>query len=799
MNGTARRSISFAVALCCLALVGGGLTYWSAARAPVRPVSSSLSTAMSWLTVLLALCMAAAAVISVSHLLTRRNSGAPAWSRRYAKLIDGLPLWVPVLPVALSASYLAARIGLSPDPNANYWLALGLWLGALTLLLVAFIPGRGRAGPRVQFSRPTWSRILLSEAVIVALLAAVSLSLRAVKLDAAPFLTNGDEEAMRPDVVADNIKNMFAVGWGVGWADIPSTYFFVVAGAFKVFGTSVVGLRMVSALVGVAAVVVTYLLLREMFGRGQGLIGALFMAGYHLHLHFSRAGLVNVWDTLAAALAMYFGYRASKSQRPFDFAALGLVSGLTLYAYVSARAAVLVVIAYLIYVAIFRRSFLRDNLAKMALAVVAFCLAAMPMGAFYLTHTEVFTSRPSSELLFHTGWYEQQLDLGRSSMSILWDQVLHAFGGFVYYPMSPANANLYDARHPLIPGLAAVPFIAGFVYSVLHIEKKEYGLLLLGLVVPTVLGGVLTVPPTQWQRFLGTIPAVSGLVAVGLWQLADRLLAWKRSAILPAALLAVIFLAAQNIDLYFRAAVADQSYGAPIRGVTVDYVDSLPQDTRVYWFGAPAVWVEGSFVGLSLHDRELIDVFDADPEGLPVVDRPSPTVYLFMPHREPELPALRTKCPGGIRKELSFRGRKVLAVYELWRPNTCVPTLEPPPANDHFLNSTPCGGVANTAWYSFTPSAAMRVVARTIGSSADTLVAAYEGDELSALTPLACSTHLPDRRAAVELTARADVPYHFQVAARSYSVGTVTFSLVELSRRSSFLCGDRVQRAESRC
>ncbi len=723
------------------------------------------------------------------------------------------PLWILVLPLALSASYLAARIGLSPDPNANYWPALGLWLGALTLLVLAFVPRGGLAGLRLDMTGPKWSRILLSEVVIVALLAAVSLSLRVVKLDAAPFLTNPDEEAMRPDIVAGNFKNMFAVGWGYGWGDVPRTYFFVVAGAFKVLGTNVVAIRMVSALVGAAAVVVIYLLLREMFGRGQALVGALFMAGYHFHLHFSRAGLVNVWDTLAAASAMYFAYKASRSQRPFDFAALGLICGLTLYAYVSARAITVMVIAYLIYVTIFQRRFLHDNLGKISLAVVAFCLAAMPMGAFYLTHISVLTGRPSSELLFHTGWYEQQLALGRSGISILWDQALHAFGGFVYYPMSPALQNLYDTPHPLIPGLAAVPFIAGFVYSVFHIAKKEYALLLIALAVPTVLGGVLTFPPTQWQRYLATIPAISGLVAVGLWQLADHLLAWRRSLVPLVALPAVIFLAAQNIDLYFQAAVADVSYGAPIRKVTIDYVGSLSRDTRVYWFGAPEVWI--NFVGLSLHDYELIEVFDPTPELIPPVERPSPSVYMFIPHREGELAPLAAKCPGGTTKTLFFRGSKVLTVYELMADNNCTPTLEPPPTNDHFVNSsvvtglpfsdtvstqaanldpgepqpgppkpgnqTPCGGVPNTAWYSFTPSADMPVVAQTIGSAADTLVAVYEGYSLGSLTPVACSAHLPGRTARVEFTARAGVPYQFQVAALSFSIGTVTFSVAQSS------------------
>jgi hypothetical protein len=218
--------------------------------------------------------------------------------------------------------------------------------------------------------------------------------------------------------------------------------------------------------------------------------------------------------------------------------------------------------------------------------------------------------------------------MGRSAISVVGDQVLHSFGALVYYPMSPALQNLYDTPHPLIPGLAAVPFIAGFVYCVFHIAKKEYALLLIAW--PATVQASAPAP-SQWQRYLSTIPAISGLVAVGLWQLADRLLAWRRSLVPLAALLAVIFLAAQNIDLYFQAAAADVRYGAPIRKVTIDYVDGLPQDTRVYWFGGPEVWV--LFAGLSLHDYELIDVFDQTPKLIQPVERPRLHHILCRPPR----------------------------------------------------------------------------------------------------------------------------------------------------------------------
>ncbi len=761
---------------------------------------------MDSLTILFPLLGLALAAVGIGHLLAPWTERTPRWAKWYMKLVEALPLWLLVLPIALSASYLATRISLSPDPNANYWPALGLWLGGMTLLLIAFVTPLRRSEEPPSSSRLPWLRILRSELSVIVFVAAISLTLRVANLDA--HLFDDDEEALGSqalEVVAGNIKNMFSIGW----LGHPNTQFFIRAGALKTLGISIVSLRSVSALAGTAAVVVTYLLLREMFGRSQGLIGALFMAGYHFHLHFSRVAHEQIWDTLIAASAMYFAYRASRDQRSFDFAALGLISGLSLYGYGTARAVPLVVAAYLIYVTISHRKFLPDNFGRIALMAVTFCLAAMPIGAASLEHPALFQGRLSSVGLFQSGWYEQQLQLGESPTSILWDQVVHAFGGFVYYPID-SHVILYDTPPPMIPGLAAVPFIAGLVYSILHIEKKEHALLLLGLVVPTILGGVLTVPPTSWQRFLGVIPAIAGLVALGLWQLAAHVLFWKRAAISVLAFLALILLAAENIDLYFQAP-GDMTFNSVLRWQTARYVGGLPKDARIYWFGAPAAYAY--FAPFSLHDRRLIEVFDPTPEVLPEVDHPSPSAYLFMTHRESELSPLVSKCPGGMTKTLTFHDAKVLTVYEMLQENTCVPTLEPPPANDHFLNSLPvtsvpfsetvstkaatldpgepqpgppipgnplpCGGVNNTVWYSFTPSADIRLTAEAVGSSADTLVTVYEGSDLNSLTPVACSAHLPDRQARVEFTARAGVPYHFQVAALSYSLGSVTFKLVE--------------------
>jgi hypothetical protein len=180
-----------------------------------------------------------------------------------------------------------------------------------------------------------------------------------------------------------------------------------------------------------------------------------------------------------------------------------------------------------------------------------------------------------------------------------------------------------------------------------------------------------------------------------------------------------------------------------------------------------------------------------------------------MPPTAVELAPLVDKCPRGTTKTLSFRDGKLLTVYELMADNTCTPTLEPPPTNDSFLspitaialpfshtistkaasaepgepqpgppqagNPTPCGGVPNTAWYSFTPSTDMRLVAETIGSSADTAVAVYE-DDLASLTPWPAAP-VSQTDGSRRVRSAFGTHYQFQVRRCPSPLDAVTFSL----------------------
>ncbi len=93
-----------------------------------------------------------------------------------------------------------------------------------------------------------------------------------------------------------------------------------------------------------------------------------------------------------------------------------------------------------------------------------------------------------------------------------------------------------------------------------------------------------------------------------------------------------------------------------------------------------------------------------------------------------------------------------------------------------------CGwDVGKTVWYQFTPNSSRTVVARTVGSTFDTVLAVYEGSSLDDLSEVACND---DR--GIDLASRVELPlvggttYYFQVGGYGGTSGDLSFRLKSL-------------------
>jgi hypothetical protein len=90
---------------------------------------------------------------------------------------------------------------------------------------------------------------------------------------------------------------------------------------------------------------------------------------------------------------------------------------------------------------------------------------------------------------------------------------------------------------------------------------------------------------------------------------------------------------------------------------------------------------------------------------------------------------------------------------------------------------SPCGNIASTDWYSFTPSGNQTVVANTFGSNYDTVLAVYTGPSLGALTLVGCNDQFGGNQSQVQFSAVAGTTYHIQAGGFFGQTGTLVLNL----------------------
>ena len=173
---------------------------------------------------------------------------------------------------------------------------------------------------------------------------------------------------------------------------------YVTAGLVKVLKVSLdySAIKVTSAIAGLLAVGVTYLLLKELFAdRLIALIGALLMAVAHWPVTLSRSSFMAASAPLFAALTLLFLVRALKHNRMNDFLVCGLLAGAGLYFSEGLRALPFLILACLAvkFVAVLlsrRKSDLFPLLGRSALLGLMLLVVFAPMARAWYDHPKEY-------------------------------------------------------------------------------------------------------------------------------------------------------------------------------------------------------------------------------------------------------------------------------------------------------------------------------------------------------------------------------------------------------------------------
>jgi 4-amino-4-deoxy-L-arabinose transferase-like glycosyltransferase len=525
-------------------------------------------------------------------------------------------------------------------------------------LLLMWVVGIGLTmGAIVWPGRSAWARArsLLPRAVgwewaSVAVLTLAAFGLRAWALGSIPYTLGGDEGAhgmLALDVIEGRLGHPFLMGT----MSMPTLYYWPLAGSLLLFGDSVFGLRMLSAIVGALTVPLWYGLARRVWDRRLALASAAFLAAYHYHIHYSRVAANNILDpflALAIVWALDRGLQTGQT-RPFAWAGLGL--GLAIYSYTGARLLPLLLAAYVGWVWLTQER--RPQGIARGLAVLAFVtvVTGAPMLRYTLAHPDDWSARINQVGILQSGWLAREPGLtGKSTATILAEQFLRAAGAFHAFP---DRTVWYGLREPLLGAAAGAFLLLGMAWAASRWRARGSFLVLAWFWAVIIGGGMLTESPPSSQRLVLAIPPVALLVALGAERtlaLAARVLGASQRAQRLALAAAILALCAFSIRTYVWHYTPQRIYGGENGRVATRLAIHLRERAdggQVYFFGPPRIYYSFGAIRFLARDVPGRDVVDTVQGPLDIVDPSRPAIFVFLPERAGELTWVKDVYPGG--------------------------------------------------------------------------------------------------------------------------------------------------------
>lgn len=289
---------------------------------------------------------------------------------------------------------------------------------------------------------------------------------------------------------------------------LPSLFFYYLAGWIALLGSNILAVRLASASLGLLTVPLLYQLGRELFGQRVGLIAAFFLAVSRWDVNFSRFGMNGIAAPFFLVGALYFLARGLRTMRYRDFAIAGVAIGLGLNTYLAFNVAPILIGLWLLHQVVRSRFALLQGepLRRIAVTVVAALLIFAPLGVFAVQHQAEFVERTKTASLF-TGKTPEQ-----ARVALVSNVVQHAE---MFNVRGDRNGRHNLAGVPELDDLTAALFLLGIVLAASRVREARYLLLLLWLGL-LLLPGILSLDfeAPQSYRSIGVIPVTALLAAL---------------------------------------------------------------------------------------------------------------------------------------------------------------------------------------------------------------------------------------------------------------------------------------------
>jgi hypothetical protein len=302
-------------------------------------------------------------------------------------------------------------------------------------------------------------------------------------------------------------------------------YTYWQAWLIRIFGFDVYTLRLASAILGVLAIPVTYILVRGLIHKNSRAIAAgtaLTLAISIWHIHFSRYGIrvisMPIIFSGAFGLAWLGAFASTRRTQILAYIGSGLLTGLSVWTHPTGRLAPFVLLGFTLWLLWRyperRRWRWNTPLGGLIITGITAFLVFLPLGLEFYRHPEFFFGHASEVSIF------AERVSGDSPLVTLLDNILHVFGMFSFYGDLEWTHGL--AGRPVFDWPLALIFYVGVGIALARFQPRyrdsdQAALALFAIWAAVMLfPSILSEAAPNYSRTLPALPALFVPAGLGL-------------------------------------------------------------------------------------------------------------------------------------------------------------------------------------------------------------------------------------------------------------------------------------------
>ena len=498
-----------------------------------------------------------------------------AWAGRLAAVFALLGV-----AVAIATQFSIGRDGGVPDARAGFVVAVLLFFFAAAL--------QSRAPASRGFELPrSWEWRLVVVVIGIALL------YRVHQFFSFPPGLWYDEAVNGTDAI-DIMKhgNHLAV-WRSSNNGHSTMYFYLLIASIKLFGYTILAMRIVPVVAGLAAVAMFYLLARRLLGPVPALAATALMAVSRYAVTFSRISWEASLEPLFEIMAVYFFVRAVDTRHKRDWFMAGGSLAAGLYTYASFRMVPFVMAFFVVYVAATRWRQIRSYLPGLVLYAVSFTIVVLPLAQFVVRHYDQVSARQRQVSVFkETDAAGNYTPLRNNIEAVV--KMMNVAGD--------PNARHNLPHEPMLDEISAALLVLGLAVAAWSFRDWRRGGLIGWYALALVPSAItLTFENPSAIRTIGVIPPMFLLIGLAIDVLYRTLAGGKWSRAAFGVLMLALFASAASINYHvlFDRQAKNQDVYDMFQSQTTRAAETVADEGRT-----SAVYFNDSFFG---PDTDLLD------------------------------------------------------------------------------------------------------------------------------------------------------------------------------------------------